>query len=434
MRHPVTYYVIFPAVWAPVRYYFPTSLLFHFRYSFSLDIVRRPTMQSFRQYRRFEHNASLEYQRLKNRQQALERQHEDNAPREDEHQPDRPSTTDSMQASNSHDPEKAKVPKPELPPASLSANGVESNGPTNEGLERALTLTTIKSTRSFRTRIGDELVGIEVRQLSKELTKMRTRKSGRKPRTTENGEERETVFVVGYDCEQDSMNPRTWSSLVRISSTLLIASIGFIVGFASSVDSAALAPAAAEFGVSKVTESLATGLFLVGFGFGALFAGPISETVGRNPVYIVSLIIYMIWIMASGLAPNIGSQLVFRFLAGLFGSTPLTCAGGSISDLWYPVERVYALPIFANAAFFGPIMGPVVGGFVGQSSLVSWRWCEWITLITSALVLTAVVFFQPETFAPILLKWKAAHLRRITGDQRFVAELEIRADPFRKRL
>jgi len=142
----------------------------------------------------------------------------------------------------------------------------------------------------------------------------------------------------------------------------------------------------------------------------------------------------MIWIMASALAPNIGSQLVFRFLAGFFGSTPLTCAGGSISDLWDPMERVFAFPVFANAAFMGPIFGPVVGGFVGQSSLVSWRWCEWITLIISGAILIMVILFQPETFAPILLKWKATHLRKITGDDRYVAEVEIRADPFWKRL
>ena len=47
-----------------------------------------------------------------------------------------------------------------------------------------------------------------------------------------------------------------------------IAGIGWIVGFASSVDSAALPQAAKEFGVSEVTESLATGLFLIGFGCG----------------------------------------------------------------------------------------------------------------------------------------------------------------------
>ncbi|TGO12658.1 hypothetical protein BTUL_0084g00160 [Botrytis tulipae] len=267
------------------------------------------------------------------------------------------------------------------------------------------------------------------------MTKSQARKT---PHANETGNaklgERETVFVVGYEGPKDHMNPHNWSLCRRGFCTIMIASIGFIVGFASSIDSAALTQAAEDFGVSEVAESLATGLFLVGFGLGALFAGPISETIGRNPVYISTLFIYMIWIMASALAPNLATQLIFRFLAGFFGSTPLTCAGGSISDLWSPMERVYAFPVFANAAFMGPIFGPIVGGFVGQSHLVSWRWCEWITLILSGAILLLITLFQPETFAPILLKWKAAHLRRITGDERFVAEVEIRADPFKTRL
>ena len=206
------------------------------------------------------------------------------------------------------------------------------------------------------------------------------------------------------------------------------------MGFASSIDSAALPQAAAEFGVGEVTESLATGLFLIGFGCGALFAGPISETIGRNPVYIATLSLYMIFIMASALAPNIGAQLVFRFIAGFFGSTPLTCAGGSISDLWNPMERTYAFPVFANAAFMGPIFGPVVGGFIGASPLISWRWTEWVTLIISGAILVLVIFFQPETYAPILLKWKAAKLRELTGDDRYKAEVEIREQSFLQRL
>lgn len=44
-------------------------------------------------------------------------------------------------------------------------------------------------------------------------------------------------------------------------------------------------PASREFGVSEVAESLATGLFLVGFGVGALVAGPIH----RNIVIIYDL-------------------------------------------------------------------------------------------------------------------------------------------------
>lgn len=175
------------------------------------------------------------------------------------------------------------------------------------------------------------------------------------------------------------MNPHNWPLGKRIGATLLIAAIGFIVGYASSTDSAATTQAAADFHVSDVTESLATGLFLIGFGFGALFAGPISETIGRNPVYIITMAIYIIWVMASALSPNIGAQLAFRFLAGFFGSTPLTCAGGSISDLWSPMERVYAFPVFANAAFMGPIFGPVVGGtcslpFIYIYVYIHFRW------------------------------------------------------------
>jgi MFS family permease len=95
------------------------------------------------------------------------------------------------------------------------------------------------------------------------------------------------------------------------------------------------------------------GLYLVGFGCGAVFARAFSETFGRNPVYVVTMGLFMIFVMASGLAPNIGAQLAFRFIAGFFGSTPLVCAGGSISDLWNPTERVFAFPVFANAAFSG---------------------------------------------------------------------------------
>ena len=145
----------------------------------------------------------------------------------------------------------------------------------------------------------------------------------------------DTIWRNVRPCHLDH---RTSCALIYCSAN--IAAIGWIVGFASSVDSAALEQATKDFGVSEVTESLATGLFLIGFGVGALFAGPISETVGRNPVYIATLSLYMIFIIASGLAPNIGAQLAFRFIAGCFAATPLTCAGGSISDLWDPMERV----------------------------------------------------------------------------------------------
>ena len=222
--------------------------------------------------------------------------------------------------------------------SSLSRPSSRATSRANSTASRPNHLSTAQTRSTIGAGLGQTLTGVEVR----------TRK------TNEGGPERGKVFVVGYQGPDDPLNPHNWSKTKRVAITLLVASIGLIVGVASSIDSAAIPQASKEFHVSEVTESLATAIYLVGFGFGAFTAAPVSETVGRNPVYIVTMLLFMIWVLASALAPNIGAQLVFRFLAGYFGSTPLTCAGGSISDMWDATQRTAIFPMFANAAFWGP--------------------------------------------------------------------------------
>jgi hypothetical protein len=99
--------------------------------------------------------------------------------------------------------------------------------------------------------MGHALTGVEARQLSKEMTKTRSKGKGIRNlaiKSREKPDERETVFVVGYESSKDTMNPHNWSYGPRIMATILIADIGFIVGFASSIDSVALTQAAEKFG------------------------------------------------------------------------------------------------------------------------------------------------------------------------------------------
>ena len=84
---------------------------------------------------------------------------------------------------------------------------------------------------------------------------------------------------------------------------------------------------------------------------------PLSELLGRYPVYLGSLLVFACWTLGSALAPNFGAQVAFRFLAGFSASTPLTVAGGSVGDLWSPVEKTFAFPLFAIPAFGGPVLG-----------------------------------------------------------------------------
>ena len=74
-----------------------------------------------------------------------------------------------------------------------------------------------------------------------------------------------------------------------------------------------------------------------------------------------------------------------------------------------------------------------MGAWIPESSH-SWRWTEWVALLTAGVIFFLVFFFLPETYPPVLLSWKATQLRKITGDDRYYAEHEIERIPVLTRL
>lgn len=76
-----------------------------------------------------------------------------------------------------------------------------------------------------------------------------------------------------------------------------------------------------------------------------------------------------------------------------------------MADIWDPARRGHAVSIFVACVFIGPVMGPIVGGFVVESHL-GWRWIFWIMMIVSAFCTIAMTLFLPETFSPVLLQSK----------------------------
>lgn len=241
---------------------------------------------------------------------------------------------------------------------------------------------------------------------------------------TASGKEHGSVIIVGWEGVNDPLNPRNWS-LTRRSVIFAILWINvFAVDWASSADSQAGTKIAAEFHVSEEAEALSPSLYTFGLAAGSLFAGPIAETVGRNPIYVVSRILHVLWLVGVALAPNFGAQCVFRLLAGLSGSILLAIHAASVADIFGPVYRTLAWPIIALASFWGTAFSPIVGAWIAQSD-ISWRWTEWIAVLLSGSTLILTLLFLPETFSPILLSWRAAHLRALTGSDRFKAELDL---------
>ncbi|KAI3023743.1 hypothetical protein CBS147347_6550 [Aspergillus niger] len=240
------------------------------------------------------------------------------------------------------------------------------------------------------------------------------------------------VVVVSWDDYDIHLSPRQYSPQRKAWMTVLVALIGLSCTAASAIDSAGVPQISEHWGVSKVVGSLVTALFMVGFGIGSFISGPFSETFGRNMVYMVTMLIFLIWIMAAGLAPNIQSHLIFRFLAGLFAATPLTCVGGTVADLWDPLQKTYGFIIYTIPAFNGPMIGQVIGSYIPTT--IGWRWLEWIMLIFGGVMFIIMILFQQETHQDTLLTWKAAALRKYSGQQHWRGPAEVREISLGQRL
>jgi hypothetical protein len=164
-------------------------------------------------------------------------------------------------------------------------------------------------------------------------------------------------YKVSWENDDDPANPQNWSKGSRIGIIFLLIAIASVCTAASSVDSAVSRQATEALGVSETAEALGgTASFLFGLGAGALLCSPLSEMVGRYPVYIGTLVIFGCWLVGAALSPNIGAQIVFRFLAGTFASAPLTVAGGSVADIFNKKDRTWAFPLFAIVGFGGPTL------------------------------------------------------------------------------
>ncbi|KAI9460266.1 MFS general substrate transporter [Russula earlei] len=211
----------------------------------------------------------------------------------------------------------------------------------------------------------------------------------------------EVKLEPGDDAFQLSLF-RRWLAVATICGT------AFCVACASSI-----ATVSRQFHVGKEVATLGISLYALGLGTGPLFTGPLSEVYGGNIVYRASLVLFFGFKL---------SDPTFRFLTGFCGATFLTVAGVSVGDMFSNMTIGTPMAVFTITQFFGPEFGPLLSGSINQNMI--WRCTYYFLIIWSFMQAVALICFVPEIYVPVILKWKALHLREITGDWKYYATLE----------
>lgn len=238
-----------------------------------------------------------------------------------------------------------------------------------------------------------------------------------------------SVQIIKWE-DGDLENPYNWS----LTRKLVITTIGIFVTInstlGSSLPSNEISFIADTFNITnKDVKILPMSIYLVGYVFGPIVFAPLSELYGRRWITISTFSLFTLSTMAAALAPNWSALLVFRLLAGIGASAPISVVGGIYADIYEsPVARGRSVAVFFTTIGFGPLMSPIIAGCSAPS--LGWRWSFWIALIIAGMSFGGLMFL-PETYGPTLLAHRAKRLRKSGTNPHLFGPLEIKSRGWR---
>jgi DHA2 family multidrug resistance protein len=120
-------------------------------------------------------------------------------------------------------------------------------------------------------------------------------------------------------------------------------------------------------------------------------AGWLSRLIGRKRYLILSIVFFTLSSFLCGISWNIQSLIIFRVIQGLTGGSmpPLTQA--ILLESFPPAQYGIAMAIFGVGVTFGPIIGPVLGGWITDN--LTWHWVFFINIPIGIISVIMALFF-----------------------------------------
>ena len=223
------------------------------------------------------------------------------------------------------------------------------------------------------------------------------------------------AYEVDFE-DEELGNPQNWPLWYKgIVLGVMSYSTTSVVLFSTSYTSA-IPGMMKAFGISDNEGILGVTTYLLGMAVGSVILAPLSEMYGRRPIYVAALGGFIVFVIPCAVAQNIGTILVARFFGAFCAAAMISNAPGTVNDIVDEEHRALAFSIWSIGPMNGPVIGPVVGGFVFQ--YLGWRWTNWVVIMGASVAWVTTSLIK-ESYAPAILRRRAAKKRKETGDDRW---------------
>ncbi|WP_375461931.1 multidrug effflux MFS transporter [uncultured Enterovirga sp.] len=160
----------------------------------------------------------------------------------------------------------------------------------------------------------------------------------------------------------------------------------------------ALPAAARDLGTSPAAIQLTITLYLIGLAVGQLIYGPISDRLGRRPVIIASLALYLAGIVLAIPAATIGWLVAARVLQSVGACGALVLGRAMVRDVSTNEDAAKKLAVLIACMTLTPSLAPGIGGLI--ETWFGWR-AIFVALAAVVGALTLIVVLTlPETHPP----------------------------------
>src|SRR5689334_3176316 len=106
--------------------------------------------------------------------------------------------------------------------------------------------------------------------------------------------------------------------------------------------------------------------------------GWLTQRYGQVKLFVTSVLLFVITSFLCGLAPSLGTLIVFRVLQGIVAG-PMIPLSQSLLLASYPKARAgSALAIWGITTLVAPVVGPLLGGWITDN--IAWPWIFYINV------------------------------------------------------
>lgn len=135
--------------------------------------------------------------------------------------------------------------------------------------------------------------------------------------------------------------------------------------------------------------------YIVAAAIATPLTGWLCSAFGRRRVFLFAVAGFTVASALCGMADNILEIVAARLLQGLFGAALVPLSQAVLLDI-NPKEKIgQAMAIWGAGIMIGPILGPMLGGWLTENA--SWRWVFYINLPVGVLAFYGIARYLPES-------------------------------------